>query len=126
MASATPPAHAYPRPAAVASCMELSPSVWFGSIPFAANIASNSSNVITKSTSLRTVLLLASSFLAAHGPINTTFAFGCSFLMLLAVATIGVSSEDTLPIKSGNCVFASMDHAGQQDVSKNGSSPVAT
>ena len=82
--------------------------------------------MITKSTSLLTVLLEASSFLAAHGPMNTTFAFGCFFLILLAVATIGVSSCEILSIVSGKYFFASIDHAGQHDVRRNGRSPFTT
>ena len=89
-------------------------------------IAASSSNVITKSTSLRTVLLDASSFLAAHGPINTTLQSGCSFLILLAVATIGVSSDEILSMLSGNWFFASIAHAGQHEVRRNGRLPVAT
>ena len=50
-----------------------------------------SSKVNTKSTSLRTECLLASNFLAAQGPINTTLHSGCCFLIILAVRTIGVS-----------------------------------
>ena len=43
-----------------------------------------------------------------------------------AGATIGVSSEDTRSIKSGNWVFASIAQDGQQEVNRNGNSPVAT
>ena len=43
----------------------------------------------------------ASSFLEAHGPINTTFAWGCFCFIVLAVATIGVSAFDILSIISG-------------------------
>ena len=95
MAFATPPAAAYPRPAPVASWKDDSASYSVRSISLASNIACNSSNVMTKSTLLLTVLLDASSFFDAHGPINTTFAFGCSNLIVLAVATIGVNSCDT-------------------------------
>ena len=69
---------------------------------------------------------ITSSFFAAQGPINTTFALGCSFLILRAVATMGVSSLDTLSIISGNCFFASMAQAGQQEVRRNGIFPVFT
>ena len=95
-------------------------------IPFASNIPVNSSKVITKSTSERTVLLLASSFLLAQGPINTTLASGCSSLIIRAVATIGVKALLILSMVSGKNFFASTDHDGQQEVRRNGNSPVAT
>src|SRR5699024_441811 len=95
-------------------------------IPFASNIACISSNVTTKSTSLRTLLLDASSFFAAQGPINTTLASGCSFLIVRAVATIGVSSWEISSITSGKNFFAITAQDGQQDVRRNGSSPVTT
>ena len=81
---------------------------------------------MTKSTSERTDLLEASSFFATQGPINTTDASGCSFLMTRAVATIGVRALEILSMVSGKNFFASIDQEGQQDVSRNGSSPVAT
>ena len=45
-------------------------------------------------TSLRTLRRIASSFLAAHGPIKTTFAFGLCFLIRRAVNVIGVSAME--------------------------------
>ena len=90
--NADPALAAYPRPTPVALWKDDSASYSERSISFASNIPCNSSNVTTKSTSLLTLLRIASSFLAAHGPMNTTFAFGCSFLIVRAVATIGVSS----------------------------------
>ena len=95
----------------------------FKSMP---DIPASSSNVMTKSTSERTVLLDASSFLEAQGPINTTLASGCSFLISLAVATIGVSALEILSMVSGKNFFASIAHEGQQEVRRNGTSPVAT
>lgn len=69
---------------------------------------------------------MASSFLEAHGPMNTTFVLGCSFFTMRAVATIGVSSCEMLSIIAGKYFFAITDHDGQQDVSRNGRLPVAT
>ena len=86
----------------------------------------SSSNVMTKSTSLRTVRREASSFLEAQGPMNTMEQSGCSALMRRAVATIGVSSLEMLPMMSGNCFLASTLQDGQQEVSRNGSLPSAT
>ena len=48
------------------------------------------------------------------------------FLMTRAVATIGVRALEILSMVSGKNFFASIDQEGQQDVSRNGSSPVAT
>ena len=42
------------------------------------------------------------------------------------VATIGVRALEILSMVSGKNFFASIDQEGQQDVSRNGSSPVAT
>ena len=72
------------------------------------------------------ILLDASSFLEAHGPINTTLASGCSFLISLAVATIGVRALDILSIVSGKNFLASIAQDGQQDVRRKGTFPVAT
>ena len=69
---------------------------------------------------------MASSFLAAQGPMKTTLAFGCSCLIVLAVATMGVSSWDTSSIRSGKNFLASIAQDGQQDVRRKGSSPVVT
>ena len=55
-------------------------------------ITMTSSNVKTKSTSLRTDLRLASNFLAAQGPMKTTLQSGSSFLIIRAVKTIGVNA----------------------------------
>ena len=70
-------------------------------MPFASNMADSSSKVMTKSTSLRTVRREASSFFAAHGPMNTTRASGYFCLMVRAVATIGVSVREILSADSG-------------------------
>ena len=126
IAPATPLATAYPRPAPKASFNSSSFSYVLKSISFASNIPASSSNVITKSTSLRTVRLDASNFLATHGPTKTIFAFGDAILAALAVATIGVSALEISSITSGKYFFPSIDHDGQHDVSKNGSFPVAT
>ena len=72
------------------------------------------------------VLLEASSFLEAQGPIKTTLASGCSSLITRAVATIGVNAFEILSMVSGKNFFASTDQEGQQLVSKKGTSPVAT
>ena len=63
---------------------------------------------------------LASSFLAAHGPMNTTLAFGFSFLISRPVSTIGVSAMEMYGLKSGDSFLAMTDHAGQQEVAMNG------
>ena len=126
IAPATPLATAYPRPAPKASFNSSSFSYVLKSISFASNIPASSSNVITKSTSLRTVRLDASNFLATHGPTKTIFAFGDVILAALAVATIGVNALEISSITSGKYFFPSIDHDGQHDVSKNGSFPVAT
>ena len=76
IALATPPATPYPLPAPVASFILSIASTLSGNNPLASNIPASSSKVITKSTSERTVRLEASSFLDAHGPINTTPASG--------------------------------------------------
>ena len=79
-----------------------------------------SSKVSTKSTSLRTLLRIASSFFAAHGPIKTTRPPGRSFLIRRAVSTIGVSAIEMQLAYSGKRFFAITDHAGQQEVPMNG------
>ena len=96
------------------------------SMPAASKIAASSSNVMTKSTSERTVRRIASSFFAAHGPTKMTRASGILCLTERAVATMGVRALETLSTMSGNCVFASMLHAGQQEVRRKGSLPVTT
>ena len=53
-----------------------------------------SSNVRTKSTSLRTDRRMASSFFAAHGPTKTTFAFGLCFLIRRAVSDASVDGRN--------------------------------
>ena len=63
---------------------------------------------------------MASSFLAAHGPMNTTFAFSCCFLMSLAVRVMGVKAMETQSAYSGNSFFAITDQAGQQEVAIKG------
>ena len=63
-------------------------------MPLASNIAPISSNVKTKSTSLRTDFLEASSFFAAHGPTKTTRLLGCFSFIKRAVNTIGVKAID--------------------------------
>ena len=79
-----------------------------------------SSNVSTKSTSLLTLLRMASSFLAEHGPTNTILALGCCRRMSLAVSVMGVSAMEMQPACSGNSFLAMTDHAGQQLVPMNG------
>ena len=95
-------------------------------MPFAAKIAANSSKVITKSTSLRTEVRDASSFLAAQGPAKTIFPSGCLCLIIRAVATIGVRALDTVSTISGRVLLARTDQAGQQDVRRNGFLPLFT
>ena len=56
----------------------------------ASNMPRSSSNVSTKSTSLRMERRLASSFLAAHGPINATRQSGSFCFCSRAVSTMGV------------------------------------
>ena len=57
---------------------------------------------------------------------KTTFAWGCSFFTIRAVATIGVSSWEMLSIMVGKYFFAMTDQDGQQEVRRNGRLPVAT
>ena len=117
---ATPPLTANPRPAFVPSVNGSEVVIWSNSIPFALNIPITSSKVNTKSISLRIDLRLASNFLAAQGPINTTLAFGFSFLIKRPVNTIGVNAIEIYGAKSGKFFFAITDHAGQQLVAING------
>ncbi len=63
---------------------------------------------------------LASNFLAAHGPTNTTFDSGCSFFINLPVKTIGVNAIEIYGAKSGKSFLAITDQAGQQEVAING------
>ena len=73
---ATPPLTAKPRPAAVAPWGSSPSSSAVKSTSLASNRPISSSKVSTKSTSLRTERRLASSFLAAQGPIKQTRALG--------------------------------------------------
>ena len=57
---------------------------------------------------------------------KTTFALGCSFFTIRAVATIGVSSWEMLSIMVGKYFFAMTDQDGQQEVRRKGRLPVAT
>ena len=94
-ACATPPATAKFLPSVEASLTPSGSSSMFSrSTCFASKIPAISSKVSTKSTSLRTLRRIASSFLAAHGPIKTTFAFGLCFLIRRAVNVIGVSAME--------------------------------
>ena len=86
------------------------------STPFAANIPRTSSKVSTKSTSLRTVRRLASSFFASQGPTNTTLQPGWVFLTNLAVSTIGVIATEMFSAMSGNIFLTMSLHDGQQEV----------
>ena len=97
-----------------------------GVMLLASNRPQSSSKVITKATSLLTECRMASSFLEAHGPMKTTFAWGCSFFTIRAVATIGVNSWEMFSIISGKNFFAIMLQEGQQEVRRNGSSFVTT
>ena len=80
----------------------------------------SSSKVRTKSTSLFTLLRMASSFLAEHGPTNTILAPGCCLRMRRAVSVMGVSAIETQPACSGNSFLAMTDQAGQHEVPMNG------
>ena len=113
-ALATPPLAANPLPSAEDVWSSSSTSNSENSIDLASNIPISSSNVRTKSTSLLTLRLLASSFLAAHGPIKTTLQSGWSFLIIRPVKTIGVSAIEIQFAYSGKVFFAITDHAGQQ------------
>ena len=93
-AFATPPETANPRPSAVASTNSGPAATSENLMAFASNMPITSSNVSTKSTSLRMVRRLASSFLAAHGPMKTTLQFLCSFFSRRAVSTMGVMAME--------------------------------
>ena len=90
-------------------------------MPFASIMPAISSNVSTKSTSLLTLLRMASSFFAEHGPTNTIFALGCCMRIMRAVSVMGVSAMLMQSACSGNSRFAMTDHAGQHEVPMNGS-----
>ena len=89
------------------------------SIPLAAHMPGTSSKVRTKSTSLRTVLRLASSFLASHGPTKTTLQPGCCFLTKRAVSTMGVIATDIFCLNSGKSFLTMSLQLGQQEVTMN-------
>ena len=57
---------------------------------------------------------------------NTTRAASSFSFILRAVATMGVSSCETSGARSGKCFFVSVAQAGQQEVNRKGSLPVAT
>ena len=121
-ALATPPATAKSRPSAEASFTPSgSSSMVARSSSLAAKIPVISSKVRTKSTSLRTLRRMASSFLAAQGPMNTTLPLGCSFLIRRAVSTMGVRAMEMQPAYSGKRFLAITDQAGQQEVPMKGS-----
>ena len=79
-----------------------------------------SSKVRTKSTSLRTLLRMASSFLAAQGPMNTILPLGWSCLMSRAVRVMGVRAMEMQLAWSGKVFLAMTDQAGQQEVPMKG------
>ena len=89
-ALATPPLTAKPRPSPVASTGSGPSATSANWMALASNMPITSSKVSTKSTSLRMVRRLASSFLAAQGPMNTTLQPGWRFLIRRAVSTMGV------------------------------------
>ena len=64
--------------------------IWEKSMPLASNMPRSSSKVSTKSTSLRMVRRLASSFLAAQGPMKAILQPGLRRFMSRAVSTMGV------------------------------------
>ena len=121
-ASATPPETAKPRPAAVPSRSGAVLVISAKLMPFASNMPMTSSNVRTKSTSLRTLVRMASSFFALHGPMNATFSPGCCCLQRRAVSTMGVSAMEMQCACSGKSFFAISAQLGQQDVAMNGCS----
>ena len=65
-----------------------------------------SSKVSTKSTSLLMDLRMASSFLAAQGPIKTILACGCWVRIMRAVRVMGVSAMEMQLAYLGNSFFA--------------------
>ena len=80
---------------------------------------STSSNVSTKSTSLRTDLRRASSFFASHGPTNTTLLPGYFCLIMRAVSTIGVKATEMFSANWGKSFLTMSLQLGQQDVTMN-------
>ena len=80
----------------------------------------SSSKVSTKSTSLRTLRRLASSFLAAQGPMNATRQLGSFRFIRRAVSTMGVMVMEIYGAMPGNSFFAIMAQAGQQEVAIKG------
>ena len=81
----------------------------------------SSSKVSTKSTSERTDFRLASSFLAAQGPMKQIRALGWSFFTIRAVMTMGVRAMEMQSLNSGKSFLAMTDQAGQQLVPMKGS-----
>ena len=63
---------------------------------------------------------LASSFLAAQGPMNATRQLGSFCFCRRAVSTMGVMVMEMYGAKPGNSFLAMTDHAGQQEVAMNG------
>ena len=57
---------------------------------------------------------MASSFLAAQGPMNTTFALEWCRLISLAVNVMGVNAMEIQSACSGNSFLAIMDQAGEE------------
>ena len=122
-ALATPPATAKPRPSAEATSKSELPSpssLVYSSMPRAFIMPAISSKVRTKSTSERTDLRMASSFLAEQGPTKTILALGCCWRSRRAVSVMGVRAIEMHSACSGNSVLAMTDQAGQQDVPMNG------
>ena len=88
-------------------------------MPLAAKMPSASSNVSTKSTSLRTCSRRASSFFESHGPTNTTLQSGWSRLIMRAVSTMGVKATEMFFSNWGKSFLTMSLHDGQQDVTMN-------
>lgn len=86
----------------------------------ASNMPRSSSKVRTKSTSLRTLRRLASSFLAAQGPMKAILQSGFRRFWSRAVSTMGVMVMEIYGAKPGNSFLAITDQAGQQDVAIKG------
>ena len=120
---ATPPLAANPRPSALA-CWKSSPgsaSRVSKLTPLASNMPISSSKVSTKSTSLRMVRRLASSFLAAQGPTKVILMSRPSlFLARRAVSTMGVMAMLMYWASSGNSFLAITLQLGQQLVAMKG------
>ena len=95
-APATPPVTAKPRPAPVASLRGTSSSGGMEAkpTPLASNMPWSSSKVSTKSTSERMVRRLASSFLAAQGPMKAMRHPGSFCFCRRAVSTMGVRAME--------------------------------